>query len=92
MSDPPSIEDLGRNFVRDQMCVDGLYDQLQQAKRFRDISMQALAKRLAPTDMEEGEKIGCWCSTGSREERCFVVEFKRGRYHVSERGARDVTK
>ena len=93
MSDPEPTEDLGKNFVRDQKRVDSLYDQLQEAKKYRDVSMQALAKRLAPSNgMEEGEKIGCWCSTGFREERCFVVEFKRGKYHVSQRGARDVTK
>ena len=93
MSDPIPTEDLGKNFVRDQRHVDSLHDQLQEAKKFRDKSMQELAKRLAPsTGMEDGEKIGCWCSTGFREERCFVVEFKRGKYHVAERGARDVTK
>jgi hypothetical protein len=93
MSDPLPTEELGKNFVRDQRRVDYLYDQLQEAKGFRDISMQELAKKLAPSNgMEEGEKIGCWCSTAFREERCFVVEYKRGKYHVSERGARDVTK
>lgn len=92
MSDPELTDVLGKNFVRDQLYVDSLYNQLQSAKHIRDKSMQLLGKRLAPSNMEAGEKIGCWCRTGYREERCFVVIFKRGKYHVSERGARDVTK
>ena len=92
MSDPKQTPELGKNFVRSQRHVDDLYDQLQRAKDIRDKDMKLLGERLAPDNMGDGEKIGCWCNTGHKEERCFVVQLVRGKYHVSERGAREVTR
>lgn len=92
MSDPEYTSALATNFVRSQQRVDTLHDQIVEAKKHRDIDMEKLAKRIAPLDMKDGEQIGVWANTNSDEEHCFVVIFKRDTYHVSKRGARDVTK
>lgn len=89
--DPTPTTELVRNFSSSQQRLDRAHDERERTKEQRDKDMQRLGLRLAPQDMEEGEKIGVWASDGY-SERCYVVLLKRGKYHVSVRGARDVTK
>ena len=92
MSDPELTEYITKNFLRAQDQVDVLWDRLDHAKYIRDSHAHLLGECIVPREMKEGEQIELWSRISPQEERRFVVIFKRGKYHVAERGARDVTK
>lgn len=49
---------------------------LEEAGKRRAKASNKLAKLIVPVDMEVGETISVWVSTGFREERLITVRFK----------------
>jgi hypothetical protein len=87
MAETKPTYELVRAWLRDRDIVKRTENDLRQARAQQVISGSELGKRMAPSDMQEGETIHCWVSTGFRQERLLSVKKGEGlSYEVGFRG------